>query len=81
MGKYNQKYWIEQYTNKKTIEQWFRNYLTYLDGHFHGLQNIEEIKQQFIKNELIEIRIVLNTERNQQKAYNFLKNVINKMEI
>ena len=81
MIKHNQKYWIEQYSNKKIIEQWFKDWLTYINDHIHQLQNLEELKQQYIKNEYIQIKSVLNTERNQKKAYNFLKKIIENMEV
>ena len=81
MKKHNQKYWIEKYSNEEIIKQWFKDWLTYMDNHLHELQNIEELKQQYIKNEYIEIKSVLNTEKNQQKAYKFLKKVIEEMEI
>jgi len=77
MKKYKQKFWIEQYTNEKIVNQWFKDYLTYLDGHFHGLQNMEEIKAKFLEIELIEIKTILNTEKNQKKAYDFIKKIIN----
>lgn len=47
MAKHNQKYWIEQYSNENTIKQWFKDWLTYIDNHFHELQSIEELKNNF----------------------------------
>ena len=81
MRKCKQKYWLEQYSNKNTIEEWFKNWLTYMDNHCHELQNMNELKNQFITNEYTQIKSVLNTERNQKKAFNFLKKVIQNMEV
>lgn len=77
MSNYNQKYWNTQYYNEEIIKEWFKNYLTYLDGHFHELQNIQEIKLQFLKNEKREIETIINSKKEQEKIYNFVSNVIN----
>jgi len=81
MVRHNQRYWIEQYSNKSTIEQWFKNWLTYMDNHCHKLQNMNELKNQFIENEYLQIKSVLNTEKNQKKALDFLTKVIQNMEV
>lgn len=73
---YNQKYWKKRYYDKEEIKQWFKNYLTYLDGHFHELQNIEEIKQAFLKGEKRELQEIINSTEEQEKIFKFMEEVL-----
>lgn len=78
---YNQNFWYKQYSNEENIKQWFKNYLTYLDGHIHELQNMNEIKEMFLQGEKREIETTINNPKKQKELFEFMKKIIENLEV
>lgn len=76
---YNQRYWKKQYGNINTIQQWFKDYLTYYP--ISSKFNIEQIKKDFLQGEKNEILEIIENKEEQERIYKFVEKVINEMEV
>lgn len=65
---YNQKFWIERYSKKENILEWFENFKTY----YHKLPPLEQIKKDFIEGEAREVKEIITSEKKQNDIINFL---------
>ena len=76
---YNQRYWKKQYSNINTIQQWFKDNLTYYP--ISCKLNIEQKKREFLQGEKEEIKTIITSNEGQYKIYKFVEKIINEMEV
>lgn len=69
------EFWRKQYQNENLIKEWYKNFISF----YPNTPPPEQIKFEFLKGELKQIKEIFKNKKEQKEIFTFMKNIVLKI--